>query len=108
MVNTWLARAHVATIDAWVPIGMLVPFATPPRMPVLDVSAERDFPEAVASRALRSKNLPQDRCSGSVTIANTDHFLDKAVPRAVERIVPFLDQALAQRCEARRVPETNP
>lgn len=98
MVNAWLVKAPLRTIDAWVPIGMLVPFAATPRMPVLDITAERDFPEALASRALRRKSLPQDRCSASVVIASTDHFLDKAVPRAVERIVPFLDQALAGTC----------
>jgi len=98
MVNAWLAKAQPRAIDAWVPIGMLVPFTTPPRMAVLDVTADRDFPEALASREGRGRQLPQDGCSASITIANTDHFLDKAVPRAVERIVPFLDKALAGGC----------
>ena len=98
MVNAWLANAPPRAIDAWVPIGMVVDFAMPPHMPVLDVTAERDLREALSSRRSRAAQLPRDRCSASVVIANTDHLLDKAVPRAVERIVPFLEKAVAGGC----------
>jgi len=98
MVNAWLANAPPPTIDAWIPIGMVVDFARPPRMPVLDVTAERDLREALGSRRSRAASLPRDRCSGSVSIANTDHLLERAVPRAMERIVPFLEKALAGKC----------
>jgi dienelactone hydrolase len=49
MTNAWLAKSHPA-IGAWVPIGMTVDFAASPRVPVADVVAERDFPEALASQ----------------------------------------------------------
>ena len=98
MVNAWLAQRVARDVDAWVPIGMLIDFDAPPRIPVLDIVAERDFPETLASAKRRAPRLPRDRCSAPVTLANTDHFLDHAVPRAVERIVPFLDKALGSEC----------
>jgi hypothetical protein len=96
-MHGWLQRA-ARDVDAWVPIGMLVDFDAPPRIPVLDIVAERDFPETLASAKLRAPRLPRDRCSAPVTLASTDHFLDHAVPRAVERIVPFLDKVFANDC----------
>ena len=40
MANAYLARPGAFSIDAWVPVGMAVDFAAPPKEPVLDVTAE--------------------------------------------------------------------
>jgi pimeloyl-ACP methyl ester carboxylesterase len=99
MVEAWLARTQHRSVDAWVAVGMLVGFAaSPQRLPVLDLVAERDFPEVLALAPRRAAQLPRDACSRAVTLADTDHFLAGAVPRAVELIVPFLDKALAGGC----------
>jgi hypothetical protein len=98
MVNAWLASAGEHGVDAWIPIGMLVEFATPPRLPVLDVTAERDYSETLKSRRSRAAKMARDKCSRSVVLANTDHVLDHAVQRAVDRIVPFLEQVFAGDC----------
>jgi alpha-beta hydrolase superfamily lysophospholipase len=97
MANAWIA-ASAPRPQAWIPIGMMVDFATPPKLPVLDIVAERDYPETLASARVRGRRLPHDKCSATVRIADTDHFLERAVPRAVERIVPFLDAAMAGKC----------
>lgn len=98
MVDAWLAQPKHAAVDAWVSIGLPQAFSVPPRVPVLDVHAERDLPVVLASAPRRAEELPHDRCSAAVTLSATDHFLDHAVARAVERIVPFLDAVFAARC----------
>jgi pimeloyl-ACP methyl ester carboxylesterase len=98
MVNAWLARGAPGRVDAWVPIGLAVAFAAPPRVPVLDVIGERDYRDVLAMAKERKAALPRDRCSQAVTISGTDHFLAGAVPRAVDRIAPFLEQAFAGNC----------
>ena len=54
MVNAYLARPDAAPIVAWAPVGMFGEFAAPPREPVLDVVAERDFPEVLAAAKSRA------------------------------------------------------
>jgi hypothetical protein len=95
MANHWMTAAPA--IDAWVPLGMLVPFARAPRVPVLDVVGENDYPEALA-RVPPAAALPADGCSRSVTIAGADHFMQKAVPRLLDAVTPFLDRALGGGC----------
>jgi len=92
MVNDWMAARP--RIDAWIPVGMLVPFAARPTLPVLDVVGERDYPEALR-RVPRPLTLPRDGCSGSVTIAGADHFMAGVVPRLLDRVAPFLDAVFA-------------
>lgn len=98
MVDAWLAQPRHAAIDAWVAIGLPRPFASPLHLPVLDVHGERDFDDVIELAQQRARRLPRDDCSATVTVSDTDHFLDHAVPRAVERIVPFLEAAFAGRC----------
>ena len=98
MVNAYLARPDAARIDAWVPVGMLVPFAVPPREPVLDVFAERDFPEVVAAVPLRRAQLPKDNCSRDVTIAGTDHYFERRQKELTAAIADFLDRVVTGRC----------
>jgi dienelactone hydrolase len=95
MVNAWMTSSP--KIDAWVPLGMLVPFARPPRMPVLDVVGESDYPDALG-RVPAAATLPADGCSRSITIARADHFMQGAVPRMLDAITPFLARALAGGC----------
>jgi pimeloyl-ACP methyl ester carboxylesterase len=67
-------------------------------MPILDVHGERDFEAVIRSAQQRATRLPRDECSATVTLDDTDHFLDHAVPRAVARMAPFLDAAFDGRC----------
>jgi alpha/beta superfamily hydrolase len=97
MANAWIA-AH-PRIDAWFPVGMLVPYAARPRLPVLDVVAEHDYPE-VLRRVPRPLTLQRDGCSDAVTISGTDHFMAGAVQRLLERVESFLDSAFAGKCRA--------
>lgn len=98
MVNAWLARGAERSIDAWVPVGMFVPFAAPPRQPVLDVVAERDFPEALSHARERAAQLPADGCSAPLAVAGTDHYFGDAAARLAAAIAPFLTRALAGNC----------
>ena len=102
MANAYLARADGRPIDAWVAVGMFVDFAAPQTAPVLDVVAERDFPEALATAKLRAARLPRDPCSRSVVIAATDHYFEAAGAALADATATFLAQAFAGRCIARR------
>ena len=97
MVDAWLARAPPG-VDAWVPVGMLVPFAVAPRQPVLDVVAERDFPEALSTSKARKPRLPRDACSGTLVVSGTDHYFGDAAPRLAEAVAPFIARALGGEC----------
>ncbi len=98
MTDAFLARGDATAIVAWAPVGMLVAFTKPPRMPVLDVVAERDFPEALAAAKSRASALPRDACSKSVSIAGTDHYMDGATTPLAEAIRGFLDRVFAGTC----------
>jgi predicted alpha/beta-fold hydrolase len=99
MVNAWLAEPGRARVDAWVPVGMFVPFAAAPRQPVLDVIAERDFPEAIAEAKVRARRLMQDGCSAALVVDGTDHYFDgSAAERLAAAIAPFIERALAGGC----------
>jgi len=97
MVNDWMATHP--RIDAWVPVGMLVPYASRPSLPVLDVVGEHDYPETLR-RVPRALTLPRDGCSAAVTIPGADHFMAGAVPRLLDRVEPFLDDVFAGKCRA--------
>jgi len=97
MVNAWMASSP--KIDAWVPVGMLVPFARAPRMPVLDVVGQNDYPESL-QRVPAATALPADGCSRAVTIAGADHFMQGAVPRLLDAVAPFLARALSGECRS--------
>jgi len=98
MVDAWLAESGRGKVVAWVAIGLAQPFMSRPRMPILDVHGERDFEAVIRSAQQRATRLPRDECSATVTLDDTDHFLDHAVPRAVARMAPFLDAAFDGRC----------
>src|SRR4030095_13877186 len=76
MADAFFARGGAAA--AWVPVGMLVDFTAASRAPVLDVVAEGDFPEVLASAKLRALRLRRDGCSRSVTFPATHHYLNGA------------------------------
>ena len=94
MADAYLARADAAPVVAWVPIGMMTGFTRPPREPVLDVVAERDFPEALAAAKLRAPQLSRDGCSAARTIAGTDHYMTGAAAPLDEEVAAFLDLAV--------------
>ena len=99
MVNAWLAATTQASVGAWIPVGMFVPFATAPRLPVLDVVAERDFPEAIAQAKVRAGQLKQDGCSASLAFDGTDHYFDGgAAARLAAAVAPFIKRALDGQC----------
>ena len=98
IVDAYLARPEAPAVVAWIPIGMLTDFTRAPRVPTLDIVAERDFPEVLASVALRAPRLPRDRCSRVVTVPSSDHFFDGATAALTAEIVPFLDRVFAGGC----------
>ena len=98
MANTYLATAKGRAVAAWIPVGMLVDFASVPKMPVLDVVAEHDFAEALTSVRARARQRPRDRCSGEVRIAATDHYFANATGALVDAIVPFVERAFRDDC----------
>ena len=98
MTDAYLARDDEAGVAAWVPVGMLVDFSRPPRAPVLDVVAERDFPETLAAAKLRASRLPRDGCSGAVTIPATDHYMNGATTALADTVAAFLDRVYVARC----------
>lgn len=100
MVDAWLAQSPRAGIDAWVPVGMQVDFSARPRVPLLDVVAEGDLPEALAHARTRARLLPTDGCSKSLEIADADHFFERAAARLAAAIAPFLARALRGACVA--------
>jgi len=97
MADTYFAR-RPAAVDAWVPVGMLVEFSTPPHAPVLDVVAAYDIPAAIASAKRRRTALPRDGCSAAVTIGGTDHYFEKATTPLADAAAAFFDRVFAGRC----------
>lgn len=100
MTNEWLAKPGVAPVAAWVPVGMSVPFARPPREPVLDVVAEHDLPEVVASAPARAAALAKSACSEQVRVAGANHYFERSGKALAHRIASFLDRVLSERCGA--------
>jgi len=98
MVNAWLAQQDERVIDAWVPVGMFVAFASRPRQPVLDTVAERDFPDVQALAKTRAAKLPQDGCSAPLSVDGADHYFGDSAPRLVTAIAPFIARALDGKC----------
>ena len=98
MADAYLARTDAAKIDAWVPVGMLVDFATPPREPVQDIIAENELVEVAAAAPGRAKRLPRDACSGALTIAGTDHYFEHRQKELAGAIAAFLHRAFNKRC----------
>ena len=99
MVNAWLADPAQKSIAAWIPVGMFVPFAAAPRQPVLDVVAERDFPEAIAESKMRAQRLLNDGCSAGLVVAGTDHYFEGgSATRLAAAIAPFIKRALDGGC----------
>jgi hypothetical protein len=97
-VNDYLARPDAIAIDAWVPVGMFGAFAAPPKEPVLDIVAERDFGEVLAAHSLRAGDLPKDGCSLQVTIVDTDHYMDNRQTTLAATVAAFLARALSGSC----------
>ena len=98
MTDAYLARGDAAALAAWVPVGMLVDFSKPPRAPVLDVVAERDFPEAFTAAGRRAPRLPHDGCSRATTIAGTDHYIEGATVALADTVAAFLVRVFAGFC----------
>jgi alpha/beta superfamily hydrolase len=98
MVNAWLAQQDESVIDAWVPVGMSVPMASQPRQPVLDVVAERDFPEVLSLAKSRAARLPHDGCSATIIVSGTDHYFGDAASRLAATIAPFIERAMNDKC----------
>ncbi len=107
MVNAYLARPEALPIAAWAPVGMFGGFAAPAKEPVLDVIAERDFPEVLSAATLRAGNLPRDACSKQLTIGGTDHYFDNRQKELTAAVARFIDAVFDGRCQADRIPERN-
>ena len=95
MANAYLARQAV---DAWAPIGMFGPFATPPKEPVLDIVAETEIAPVRETAPARASTLPKDACSRQITIAGADHYFDRQQKELVAAISAFLERAFGGRC----------
>jgi alpha-beta hydrolase superfamily lysophospholipase len=98
MVDAYLSSSSAPKLAAWVPIGMLKVFGSRPDMPVLDVIAERDFPQVLDTAPKRAAMFPRDGCSKQMFIAGTDHYMDNRQKELVAAIVPFLARAFAGQC----------
>ena len=98
MADAYLSSSSAAKLAAWVPIGMMKAFASRYEMPVLDVIAERDFPQVLAVAPKRAATLPRDGCSKQVFIAGTDHYMENRRKELVAAMVPFLARAFAGQC----------
>jgi alpha-beta hydrolase superfamily lysophospholipase len=98
MADAYLSSSSAVKLAGWVPIGMLISFRSRPDMPVLDVIAERDFPQVLDIAPKRAAMLPRDGCSKQVFIAGTDHYMDNRQKELVAAIVPFLARAFAGQC----------
>ncbi|MEO9136918.1 MAG: DUF3530 domain-containing protein, partial [Casimicrobiaceae bacterium] len=98
MVNAWLAKRKRPEVDAWVPVGLLVDFAVPPPLPVLDIVAEHDLPEALAFAKTRVRSLRDDGCSAPLVVGGADHYFANAAARLAKAIKPFLDRAFSGGC----------
>jgi alpha-beta hydrolase superfamily lysophospholipase len=98
MADAYLTSSSAATIAAWVPIGMTNGFGSRSAMPVLDVTAEHDFPQVLEGAAKRAAALPRDACSKQISIAGTDHSMENRQKELVAAIVPFLARAFAHQC----------
>ena len=98
MVDAYLARPDAARIDAWVPVGMWVDFALPPKEPVLEVVAERELAEVDAAAPLRAKRLPRDGCSRKVIIEGADHYFESRQKELAAAIAAFLDRVFNNSC----------
>ena len=98
MVNAWLATHDEGVVDAWVPIGMFVAFASRPREPVLDIVGERDFPDVLAAARMRAAQLPSGGCSASQVMSGADHYFGDAAQRLAAAIAPFLVRAFTRQC----------
>jgi alpha/beta superfamily hydrolase len=98
MVDAYLARTDASTVDAWVPVGMLVDFATPPKEPVLDVMAESDLIQVAVAAQMRLPRLPHDLCSRQLTIAGTDHTFENRQKELTAAIDAFLQKVFGGHC----------
>ena len=98
MVKTYLARPDALPIDAWVPVGMFGAFGMPPKEPVLDVVAERDFSEVLAAAGPRARDLPKEACSRQLTIADTDHYFEQRQKELAAAIAAFLERVFSGKC----------
>ena len=98
MADAFLARTDAPRVDAWVPVGMLIDFSAPPGEPVLDVVAEKEFPEVAAAAPVRAKRLPRDECSRPLAIAGTDHYFERRQRELSAAIAAFLERVFAGAC----------
>ena len=98
MADAYLSSSSAVKLAAWVPVGMLDAFGSRPAMPLLDVIAERDFPQVLDLAPKRAATLPRDGCSKPVVIAGTDHYMENRQKELVAAIVPFLARAFAGLC----------
>ncbi len=98
MANAWLARPQHASVDAFVALGMGVPFAAQRLPPVLDVTAEHDLPAVLASAPLRALALPRESCSATLRVEGADHFLGGHANELADAIAAFLARAAGAGC----------
>ena len=98
MADAYLASSSAVKLSAWVPVGMLSAFGSRPNIPVLDVIAERDFPQALDVAPKRAATLPRDACSKQLVIAGTDHYMENRQRELVGVTAPFLARAFAGKC----------
>jgi predicted alpha/beta-hydrolase family hydrolase len=98
MADAFLAQPGAPRVDAWVPVGMLVDFSTPPKEPVQDVIARNELPEVAATAPERAKRLPRDACSRAMTIEGTDHYFESRQKELSASIAAFLDRVFRGDC----------
>jgi alpha/beta superfamily hydrolase len=73
-------------------------YAVAPKEPVLDVTADDDFPQVREAAPRRAAKSSGDVCTSHIVIAGADHYMANRQKELVAAIVPFLQRVFAGRC----------
>ena len=92
MVNAYLAGPDAVAVDAWAPIGMFGTFDAPPKEPVLDIVAERDFDE-VPLRRKRAGDSPPTKVLAADDDRGHRSLLRQSAEELAAAIAMFLERA---------------
>jgi pimeloyl-ACP methyl ester carboxylesterase len=96
MTNYFLNHAENARVDAWVAIGLSTLESGPAalKIPVLDLSGEKDSAAVLGNAPKRAAVLRTIRGSGQVVVAGADHFFAGQEAELVRHVRLFLDRSL--------------
>jgi predicted alpha/beta-hydrolase family hydrolase len=96
MGNYYLTHTGAPGVQAWVAIGIPIPFEKPNEIPVptLDIHGDHDLPTVLKGTAERAFYLRRVQGSAQVVVAGADHYFTGKEPDLARFIGNFLDKAL--------------